>query len=756
MQSMARWLVNAAALALFTLSTVLGLWTPADAKLDETRFAINSRAPTGDIVLVDIDADSLLKVGRWPWPRSIHGRLLNSLMDMGAYEVAFDVDFSTRSLEAEDTAFAASLERAGGYAYLAAFRQLDSLGREVWNFPIADFATHADAALVNVDTLESGLVWSVPGVAADRNLQSIASLFAPETDAKGTIRIDYSIDLNQIRRIPASALLDGTVDPELVRDRQVVIGASALELHDLFLVPRFGVIPGPIVQIAAAETLKQDRSLTNFGNWPTLLLGLALLLGSILLPRLALLRVTASILAISLVAEITALIALVAYGMQFATMPLHAAAAFILITRLLEERSLRRRQLVQHRARLAYLANHDVRTGAMSHAAWLDEVEHRLETKPVWTLLLQLKGLDDAAAALGFEIAESVVSRFHERLQSKASGAIGRIESDIFALATNHALTDDRIQTLLSDLAEPYEIAGHRVIVELRWGSSDTLSAVEGLHHARMALAVSSHEGRQGVRYASTFDADVHYRQSIDLALRDAVAQGELDLVFQPQIDMKTRTMVGAEALLRWTSAKHGAVSPATFVPLAEQNGTIIDIGSWVAHEACRKAMDAGWEGRISINVSPVQFQHGDVVAMVASALSKSGFPAERLEVEVTESLLVQEGDIAKTLRRLRALGVSIAIDDFGTGYSSLSYLWSLPLDKLKIDQSFVRQLDNVRSASIVEAIVLLSHKLDLTIVVEGVETEEQCAHLSALGCQIAQGYLFGRPDALPKREKAA
>ncbi|WP_161796848.1 putative bifunctional diguanylate cyclase/phosphodiesterase [Devosia soli] len=749
-----RWIAAALAMLLLLTSTGFGVWGPADARLAEARFTLQNRVPTGDIVFVDIDARSLLEVGQWPWPRSIHARLLDRLMDLGAYEVAFDIDFSTRSSPAEDQALADSLERAGGYAYLAAFRQLDAGGREVWNIPIPDFAAHADLALVNVDSIEGGLLWALPARARDRDIPSIAARFSPGSPLPAEIRIDYSIDLTRIPRISAVDLLSGNVDTDLIRDRQVVIGASALELHDLFLVPRYGIIPGPVVQIAAAETLKLGRSLQWPGFWPTLLVGALLLAISALLPRIALVRISASIAAISIGAEIAAFALLEAYGLTLSIMPIHLAGVAVLVIRLLEERAIRRRQLTQHRARLAYLANHDVRTGAMSHAAWLDEVDHRLETQLVWIFLLRIRRLDQVAAALGFQTVEAAVSQLFERLHALSPSPIGRMESDIFAVALDQPLVPSQIETILSRLEQPYEVDGHRIIVELRWGASDAETAATGLNQARMALAVATHRAERGAHYDPAFDADLKYRQSIDLALRSAVARSEFSLVFQPQVDMETRLTIGVEALLRWTSPEHGAVSPAVFVPLAEENGTIVEIGAWVAHEACRLAVANNWPGRLSVNVSPLQFTQDDVVAMIASALLQSGFPPNRLDIEVTESLLAQGGAIVETLEKLRDLGASIAIDDFGTGYSSLNYLSSLPLDKLKIDQSFVRQLANPRNASIVETIVSLGRRLGLVVVVEGVETEAQFDLLAALGCHIAQGYLFGRPGALPAVEQ--
>jgi EAL domain-containing protein (putative c-di-GMP-specific phosphodiesterase class I) len=214
---------------------------------------------------------------------------------------------------------------------------------------------------------------------------------------------------------------------------------------------------------------------------------------------------------------------------------------------------------------------------------------------------------------------------------------------------------------------------------------------------------------------------------------------------------MQTGRTIGVEALLRWNSATMGKISPADFIPMAEENRTIIELGAWVFRESCRRAVHQGWTGRLSINVSPLQFQHDDVVEMIRSALADTGFPADRLDIEITESLFIDNGTrILPALDALRSMGAQIAIDDFGTGYSSLSQLSGLPIDKLKIDQSFVRQMAQQRGASVLEAIILLGQKLGIRIVVEGVETQVELDHLASMGCHIAQGFLFGRPGDLP------
>jgi EAL domain-containing protein (putative c-di-GMP-specific phosphodiesterase class I)/CHASE2 domain-containing sensor protein/GGDEF domain-containing protein len=737
-------------------TSLLGLWSPADSKLAELRFAGTTRAPSGEIVFVDIDARSLAKVGLWPWPRSIHAQLLDDLMTLGAYEVALDIDFSAASTPLEDQALAASLERAGGYAFLGSFRQTDANGALVVNRPLPQFAQYAKSVLVNVDELEGGLVRAVPSESVDLPAKSVALTFSPDAAAHQGIRIDYGIDLQQVPRVAAIDILDGSVDPALIRDRQIVVGASAIELHDLFATPRFGIIPGAMVQVGAAETLKLGRGLTNLSIWPALAFIAVLALGLSFFRRVSLVKLVLALAAIAVATELAAVGALSIWKLDMATMPVHVGCLVLALLRLLEERVDRYRQLQEHRARLAYLANHDVRTGAMSRTAWIDAVDAALEGgTTTWVVLLRLGGLDTAGASLGFEVVEEAIAMAHGRLRDMTPGIVARIESDTFAGAWPHPPSTAEVQQLLAALERPYEVGGHRLALQARWGSSGDVSnaigARQGLQQAQMALSAAGNSGLSGAGYEARFGAELQRRQLIDIGLRKAVANGELDIAFQTQVDMQSKRIVGLEALLRWNSGTMGRISPADFIPMAEENGTIVELGAWVFSEACRRAVHQGWTGRLSINVSPLQFQHDDVVAMIRSALADTGFPADRLDIEITESLFADDGNrIVPALEALRLLGAQIAIDDFGTGYSSLSQLSGLPVDKLKIDQSFVRQMADQRGAGVLEAIVSLGQKLGLRIVVEGVETQSELDHLASMGCHIAQGFLFGRPGDLP------
>jgi EAL domain-containing protein (putative c-di-GMP-specific phosphodiesterase class I) len=243
-------------------------------------------------------------------------------------------------------------------------------------------------------------------------------------------------------------------------------------------------------------------------------------------------------------------------------------------------------------------------------------------------------------------------------------------------------------------------------------------------------------------------DARVQARRAMLADLHQALADGAFELHYQPLVDVAAGRVTGFESLLRWRHPQRGMVPPVQFIPLAEETGLIVPIGDWVLHAACKAA--AAWPVpvRVAVNVSPLQFKGGDVSGSVASALALSGLPPRRLELEITESaLLTDSAATLDILRGLRAQGVRISMDDFGTGFSSLSYLRSFPFDKIKIDQSFVRDLETSSdSAAIVGAIVGLGRSLGMRVTAEGVETEGQLAHLRAAGCDEVQGYLFSRP----------
>jgi EAL domain-containing protein (putative c-di-GMP-specific phosphodiesterase class I) len=262
----------------------------------------------------------------------------------------------------------------------------------------------------------------------------------------------------------------------------------------------------------------------------------------------------------------------------------------------------------------------------------------------------------------------------------------------------------------------------------------------------------SKDSGRDTYRFfAEKMNADAQEQMHLQGQLHNAIRNHEFLLHYQPQIEIESGRIVGAEALVRWQHPELGLIPPGKFIPLAERSGLVIPMGEWVLNEACRQAQQWRENGQplvVAVNLSALQFRRGNLLDTVSNALKLSGLPAEMLELELTESILLQDVDVAiKTLHSLKTMGVQLSIDDFGTGYSSLSYLKRLAVNKLKVDQSFVRDMaEDPDSAAIVRAIIQLGHTLQLSVIAEGVENNAQLAFLRNYGCDEVQGYFFSRP----------
>jgi len=275
------------------------------------------------------------------------------------------------------------------------------------------------------------------------------------------------------------------------------------------------------------------------------------------------------------------------------------------------------------------------------------------------------------------------------------------------------------------------------------------------------ALYRAKDDGKNCYRlYSEEMNTSAHQRYQTEMRLRKSLERGELSVVYQPQFDASTRRLIGAEALLRWTNPECGSVSPAMFIPIAEQNGMIIPIGKWVFEQVCLMLQSMHQKGipltKIAVNVSPVQFRQKDLIETIKQALQTTGVNANLIEIEVTEGTIMSNVDSAvETLNQMREMGLSIAIDDFGTGYSSLGSLKRFPIDKLKIDRTFILELETKPDdAVIISAIIALSKSLGMTTLAEGVETEAQLSFLNTLGCDQMQGFLLGRPMPAEELQK--
>lgn len=426
-------------------------------------------------------------------------------------------------------------------------------------------------------------------------------------------------------------------------------------------------------------------------------------------------------------------------------------------------------------AELFHKAFHDNLTGLPNRALFRQNVEHALARTArhpgaLSVLLVDVDNLKAFNDAKGHGTGDRLLKLASERLHYATRGcdAVARVGGDEFAVLIEAGPAGDGAELvagrILQALEQPIDFADSSPVTLTASIGIATYQGVEGtddlLRNAGVALDVAKRRARgQWLRYEPSMHAAILDRVTMEADLRRAIEQSELGVVFQPIVDLETKRLTGVEALARWKHPDRGAVGPTTFIPLAEESGFIHALGGWVLQEACHQA--AVWnEGRaepltVTVNVSGLQLERDDLAAEVKAALGASGLPPELLVLEITESAIMRT--MGKTLSRLnglKRLGVRLAIDDFGTGYSSLSYLQQFPVDILKIDRSFVsRLLRGPNEAALVRTIVALARILGLRTIAEGVDDERQRKQLTALGCDAAQGFLFGRPVAARELE---
>ncbi len=417
--------------------------------------------------------------------------------------------------------------------------------------------------------------------------------------------------------------------------------------------------------------------------------------------------------------------------------------------------------------KLEFLAHHDMLTGLPNRVLLRDRFEQAVaqadrDRSGVAMLFLDLDNFKQVNDTLGHNFGDQLLIKVVERLRSclRDSDTISRQGGDEFVVLLPH-LADLGViggiaQHIVEAFADPFEIDDYSLNTTLSIGismyPSDSREYDTLMRNADTALYQAKDSGRNTYRFFSEkMNIDAQEQLHLQGQLRNALNNGEFLLHYQPQVDIAGACIVGAEALVRWMHPELGLIPPGRFIPLAERSGLIIPIGEWVLQEACRQAQV--WREQenplvMAVNLSALQFKRGTLVETVTRVLHQTGLPAELLELELTESILLQDIDVAvRTLHSLKDMGVKLSIDDFGTGYSSLTYLKRLAVDKLKIDQSFVRDLaEDNDSAAIVRAIIQLGHTLQLRVIAEGVETDAQLAFLRNNGCDEVQGYLYSRP----------
>ena len=708
----------------------------------EQRAAIAQLFPkkaSGDLHIVEVDAESLAQTEKWPWPRDHHARLVRQLDAAGARSIVFDIDFSAHSTPDGDAAFAKALaEMETASVALPTFgqRSSENSDRNIDALPIPALREHVSLATVSVlPDKDARVRRMVYGTLTDGTPRP--SLSAQIAGVSGSVgeefAIDYSIDPASIPRHSFVDIERGQFDPAAVQGRDVLVGATAIELGDRYGAPVHGVIPGVTIQALAAETLMAG-AMQEVAWWPLLIVGV--------IAALFLVRSRSYIqVAWRSLGAIAVLIILDAVSYHFGRILLNVVPAGLMIV---SAAVLQTAWLIREKRLEEALV--DGETGLPNALAFGQGTHDDVQ----FTMAAYVKDFDSIRAVVG----QGALGAFIERLIDSAASVhpIGQVyRADTRIIAWTHKGDYQELieacEKIGVALQKPLNVAGQRIDARVSFG----LASGADLDAASRAASHAAVEGRLWHAHEDAEAAIIAQRVSLMGELEEAIDERQVSLVYQPKLNLKTNRIESVEALMRWEHPVHGFMRPDLFIPLAEETGRIDRLTMFAIESAILQLRD--WRQKdidisVAVNISANLISSERFVAATEYLLAEMRVPHERLIFEITESAAMSDPDLAAAnLERIRKLGVLISIDDYGTGQSTLSYLQKLPLKELKIDRAFVQHAHENRSDGLmVRSTIELAHSLGLRVVCEGIEDQACLDFLRENGCDYAQGYFISRP----------
>ena len=716
----------------------------AEGWLRVARNSFHQHSASGQVVIVKIDDASLRQYGNWPWPRRLHGQLVDRLTAEGANRILFDINFSFPSDAADDRAFADAIGRSGRVSLLARSRVGPVMGTKVDSRPLPAFARRAHLATGSVEYDYQNAVWRLPYAVMIGNdtVPSFAAAAAGKQGAAGRdFPVDYSIDVRSIPTFSATDILAGRVPAAKLAGKSVLIGTDSDVIGDRYFIPGYGRAGGVNVHAIGAETLQQGTPI-DLGWGLGFLFGLAAATLAITRKRLAhrylIFATAAAVLLCAPVALEAELIFLDITPGLF---------VLIVVAVALGWRRFRERGLVNPLSNLPNLnalrLNRDGRKQALIAARVLN-YEEIVATLP---------------ANGERQLIEQIVSRL-------AVGASNRTlyqgDGGIFAwFEDSRAPFGNHLDALYSLFRNPARVGGLSIDLSIAFGVEvgSSRSLPNRLASALVAAEDAAHDGLKWKYHDPESLQDASWKLSILSELDSAIDRGEVWVAYQPKLDIAARRIVGAEALARWTHPDKGPIAASEFVAAAEQHDRIGKLTDFVLEKAIVAA--AGLAKRspdfeIAVNLSARLLSDKGFTLRVAALLARHGLDPSHLTLELTETAaLAGSGESIEMIARLRELGIRISIDDYGTGLSTLEYLKKIPANEIKIDQSFVKgMVDNRSDRLMVQSTIGLAHSLGRKVVAEGVEQREILDLLVEMGCDVAQGFAIGRPMSLESLTK--
>ncbi len=719
----------------------LNLGEPLEDILRSARNKAHEQPVSGDIVLVEVDEKSLQQIDNWPWPRATQAKVIDAIDRLEPRKILVDILYTGPGGPSDDRALANTLERSGKVT-LAAQTRLGYLeGKQNNGLPLATFAKHAKVASIAWEYNWQGAVWklnqanSFNGQPMPTLSASIAGIGGP---AGGQYPVDYSFDVDSVPRISAADFLNGQVDPARIRGKTVVLGTSAFELGDMYTIPGRGKRGGVFIHILGAETLRAGPPV-DLGWIPGFAVALAACLACLYWRRPVVLSIgAAALLLVPIALEMNLVFVNVTGGLFL----------LILVTfRVVLARS-RSRGLVHALTGLPNLA-----------ALAADKAGRDMPLVAV-----RVHNYAEIASTLHAEGEKQFVEQIVARLGlGDRQRVIFQGDEGIFAWFGDKGTSfANHLEALHALFRSPIRVAGVNYDVALSFGvevgSSRSISSRLG-----SALVAADEADGEALKWKFHDPArlqEVPWRLSLLSQLDTAIDDGQVWIAYQPKLDLATRRTIGAEALARWTHPEKGPISPTEFVTAAEQSDRIEKLTDFVLDQAIGATAELvrkGYEFGIAVNLSARMLNDRRLPERVAAVLGRHGLNADKLTLELTETAAISgTGSGIDLLMRLRDLGVRIAIDDYGTGLSTLDYLKKMPATEIKIDQSFIKTMrDNRSDLIMVQSTIALAHSLGRTVVAEGVEDPRSLEQLRDMDCDVAQGFIVGRPmsfDELVRR----
>ena len=715
---------------------------PIEDVLRTARNAVHQQPVSDDIVLVEVDEKSLRQIDHWPWSRATQASVINALDQNGAEKIVLDILYTGPVAASDDLQLSEAIKRSGKVT-LAAQTRLGggAEGKQNQGLPIPMLAEHAEVASIAWKYNWLGAVWKL-NRAVDFNGKSMPTLSAAIAGVNGPVErpypIDYSFDIDSIARISAADLLAGNVDPAKIRGKVAVFGTTAFQLGDQYNVPGHGKRAGALIHILGAETLRSGTPV-DLGWWPALTVALLTSVVCLLTRR-------------------PSVLVLGAATLLLLPIPLEANLVFVDITSGLFLLAVIASRLAWARSRSRGLVH--ALTGLPNLAALADDKRGRdlpLVAVRVHNYAEIASTLDAAGEK---QLVEQIVARLglgdRERVIFQGDEGIFVWFADKGTPFANH------LEALHALFRSPIRVGGINYDVALSFGIEvgSSRSVSSRLGSALVAADEADNEALKWKFHDPARLQEVPWRLSLLSQLDEAIDDGQVWLAYQPKLNLKTGRTIGAEALARWTHPEKGPISPVEFVTAAEQSDRIEKLTDFVLDQAISATAQLarnGYDFGIAVNLSARMLNDRRLPERVAAVLARHGLRAGLLTLELTETATISGSGIGiDLLTRLRDLGVRIAIDDYGTGLSTLDYLKKMPATEIKIDQSFIKTMrDNRSDLIMVKSTIALAHSLGRTVVAEGVEDPQSLEQLRQMDCDIAQGFIVGRPmsfDELVRR----